>query len=105
MAVQVYGHDIKLTPEIKEHIQRELESLRKFIDHKVWQRSKIEVGLTSRHHQKGRIHRAEINLPLPGKFLRAEEEAEDLHTAINIVKEEIERQVKKYLGKKDVWRG
>jgi len=36
--------------------------------------------------------------------LTPEPGAENLHTAINIVKEEIERQIKKYLGKKERWR-
>ncbi len=99
--MQIYGHNLELTPELVEHIQGEIESLKKFIDQKTWDEAKIEVGLTSRHHRKGEIYRAEINLPLPGKFLRAEEVSENLHTAINIVREEIERQVKKYLGKKE----
>ena len=51
---------------------------------------------------RGDIYRAEINLRVPGKLLRAEEEAESIHTAINIVKEELERQIKKYRGKKEI---
>lgn len=102
--MQIYGHNLELTPKLVEHIQKEIQSLKKFIDRKTWEDAKIEVGRTTRHHRKGQIFRAEINLPLPGKVLRAEEVSKDLHTAINIVKEEIERQVKKYLGKKEDWR-
>jgi ribosomal subunit interface protein len=102
--MQIYGHNLELTPELMEHIQGEIQSLKKFIDRKTWDEAKIEVGRTTRHHRKGEVFRAEINLPLPAKLLRAEEVSENLHTAINIVKEEIERQVKKYLGKKEEWR-
>lgn len=102
--MQIYGHNLELTPQLMEHIRNEVGSLKKFIDQKTWEDAKIEVGRTSRRHRKGEIYRAEINLPLPGKFLRAEEVSENLHTAVNIVKEEIERQVKKYLGRKESWR-
>lgn len=102
--MQIYGHNLELTPELVEHIRKEIRSLKKFIDKKTWEEAKIEVGRTTRHHQKGEVFRAEINLPLPGKFLRAEEVSQSLHTAINTVKKEIERQVRKYLGKKEVWR-
>lgn len=103
--MQIYGHNIELTPELVEHIRQEIRSLKKFIDRKTWEEAKIEVGIASRRQRKGRKYRAEINLPLPQKFLRAEEVSEDLHTAINTVKEEIERQVKKYLSKREMWRG
>lgn len=102
--MQIYGHNLELTPELTGHIRNEIRSLKKFIDQKTWDEAKIEVGRTTQHHRKGEVFRAEINLPLPGKFLRAEEVSENLHAAINIVKEEIERQVKKYLGRREKWR-
>lgn len=99
MEVEIYAPGIKLTPKIERHIKQELGNLDKFLGDLKPLASPIEVGVTTRHHQKGKIYRAEINLKLPGKLLRAEEEAENIHTAINIIKEEIERQIKKYKEK------
>lgn len=93
--IQIYSPNLKLTDDIKEHIRRELKNLEKLHDGRVAPQIKVEVGRTTTHHKKGKIFRAEINLPVFGRMLRAEEAAEDIHTAINIVKEEIERQIKK----------
>lgn len=101
MDIHVYGKNLKISPEVEAHIREELKNLQKFIDGKIIPEANIEVGITSFHHQKGDVYRAEINLPVPGKLLRAEEEAENIHTAINIVKEELERQIKKYRGKRE----
>lgn len=98
--IQIYSSNLKLTRQIKEHIRRELKNLEKFYDHRLGAGIKVEVGRTSRHHQKGKVYRAEINLPAFGRILRTQEEAENIHTAINIVKEEIERQIKKFKERK-----
>lgn len=102
MDVRVYGKNLKISPQVESHVREELKNLEKFIEKRFISESKIEVGITSFHHRKGDIYRAEINLRLPGKLLRAEEEAESIHTAINIVKEELERQIKKYRGKREI---
>lgn len=97
--IQIYSSNLKLTDDIKEHIRQELKNLEKFHDHRVAPRIKVEVGRTTAHHKKGKIYRTEINMPAFGRMLRAEETAENIHTAINIVKEEIERQIRKFRGK------
>ena len=98
--IQIFGSNIELTDDIKEHIKRELKNLEKFHDGRVAPSIKVEVGRTTGHHQKGKIFRAEINMPAFGRMLRAEEAAENIHTALNIVKEEIERQIKKFKEKR-----
>jgi len=60
----------------------------------------VDIGRTSQHHQKGDVFRAEVQMHLPNKSLRAEAIHEDLRVAINIVKEELEIEVKKYKGRR-----
>ncbi len=98
--IQIYSPNLKLTADIKEHIRKELKNLQKFHDHQVAPSIKVEVGKTATHHKKGEVFRAEINMPAFGRMLRAEEATENIHSAINIVKEEIERQVKKFKEKR-----
>lgn len=98
--IQIYSPNLKLTDDIKEHIRRELKNLEKFHDGRIAPGIKVEVGRTTAHHKKGKMYRAEINLPAFGRMLRAEEAAENIHTAINIIKEEIERQIKKIKEKR-----
>lgn len=98
--IQIFGSNLELTEDIKEHIRRELKNLQKFHDHQVAQSIKVEVGKITAHHKKGKVYRAEINMPAFGRMLRAEEAAENIHTAINIVKEEMERQIKEFKEKR-----
>ena len=60
----------------------------------------IEIGRFTKHHRKGTIWRAEANLSLPGAFLRAESSAEDVRSAIDLLKEELEVELRKYKTKK-----
>lgn len=60
----------------------------------------IEIERETRHHQKGRIWRAEANLSLPKAFLRAEAEAEDIRSAIDMVQAELSQELRKYKEKR-----
>ncbi|OGZ94198.1 MAG: hypothetical protein A2633_01105 [Candidatus Sungbacteria bacterium RIFCSPHIGHO2_01_FULL_47_32] len=60
----------------------------------------VEIGRTSSHHKKGLVWRAEANLAIPHAFFRAEAEAEDVRSAIDILEAEIAREVLKYKQKK-----
>lgn len=100
--IQIYSPNLKLTEEVRDHIQEKLKNLQKFYDGRLASQIRVEVGRITGHHQKGKIYRAEINLPAFGRLLRAEEAAESVHTAINVVKKEIERQVKKFKEKKNL---
>ena len=60
----------------------------------------IEIELETRHHKKGKIWRAEVNLSLPKAFLRAEAEAEDIRSAIDLVQAELSTELRKYKEKR-----
>jgi putative sigma-54 modulation protein len=94
MKIDIKGTNMELTEAIKDYVNDKIGSLDKFFDGIL--EARVEVGLTSKHHQKGNIFRAEVNLDVPRKHnLRAEAEREDLYMAINEVKEELQRQIKK----------
>lgn len=59
----------------------------------------VEIGRTTRHHQKGDIFRAEVQMRLSGRSVRAESEREDLKLAVTEVKDELQRELKKYKGR------
>lgn len=98
MKIDIKGTNMELTEAIKDYVNEKIGSLEKFFDNIV--EARVEVGKTSNHHQKGDIFRAEVNLDVPEKYvLRAEATREDLYMAINQVKDELQRQVKKYKEK------
>jgi ribosomal subunit interface protein len=53
----------------------------------------IEVGKTSERHAKGPFFFAEANLGVPGDVFRARTETEDLYEAIDLMKDDLRRQV------------
>jgi len=86
---------MELTQAIKDYVNEKIGGLEKYYDGILVAR--VDVGLTSKHHQKGDIFRAEVNLEVPQKHvLRSEATREDLYMAINQVKDELKRQIKKF---------
>jgi len=98
MQIDIKGTNLELTQAIKDYVNEKIGGLEKFFDQIL--EAKVEVGLTTKHHQKGKIFRAETNLEVPQKhIIRAEAEREDLYMAINEVKDELQIQLKKYKEK------
>lgn len=108
MKIIIKGTNIKLDDAIYDCIEEKIGGLGKFlpdIDPDLAE-ARVEVGKTTRHHQKGEFFRAEINLSLPArpnnrsggpsKLLRAEAAKKDIFMAITTIKDEIQRQIKNY---------
>lgn len=95
MQIDIKGTNLELTQSIKDYVEEKIGGLEKFFDQIL--EARVEVGITTKHHQKGKIFRAEVNLEVPKKYIiRAEAERDDLYMAINEVKDELQRQIKKY---------
>ena len=95
MKITIKATNFKLTPPIKNFVEEKINSLEKFLKDKIIE-AFVEVEKTTRHHRKGPFFRAETDLRLPKKILRAEAEEKDLYQAIVRVKDELQRQLKKY---------
>ena len=84
----------KLTPEIKEYLERKAFQLEKFLNYKGEAPLWVEMERTTNHHQKGFIFRAEFQLRLPRTSLRSEALREDMREAIDEASKEMERRIK-----------
>lgn len=93
---RIKGTNMDLTDAIKAAVESELATLDPMLAR--WGgavSADVEVGKTTRHHHKGEIFRAEVNLQIPGKLLRAEDENEDLYVAIKNVAGTLARELNK----------
>jgi len=98
MKISILGTNMDLTPALKDYVEEKIGGLDKFYDGIL--EARVDVGITTKHHQKGEIYRAEVNLEVPQKHvLRAESVKEDLYVAINEVKKDLQRQIKKFKAK------
>ena len=96
---RIKGTNMELTEAIKAAVTAELSSLDGRVER--WSEAAsadVEVGRTTHHHHKGEVFRAEVNLAIPGKLLRAEHVAEALYVAIRQVVETLERELEKEKG-------
>lgn len=102
MKFSIKTKNLELTEEIENYLNKKLGSLEKFISSFSRELTKIEVevGRTTKHHQTGDIFRAEINLSINGKLFRVESEQETLFSAIDEVRDDLEREIKKFKEKK-----
>jgi len=101
MKVSIKATNLELTPTIKRAIEEKIATLDKFIPHvDTSVEAFVEVALETRHHRKGKIFYAEANIEVPGKILRSEAREKNLYKAINTVKDELQRILKKYKEKK-----
>src|SRR3989344_4587115 len=86
--------NIALTPAIEDYVDKKLSALDRFVpqgDESL--QCAVEVGKTTKHHMKGDVFKAEVNLHIAGKNLYAVSERDDLYAAIDEVKDEIVRQL------------
>ncbi len=57
----------------------------------------VELERTTRHHRKGdTLYRAEANVSVPGRLIRAEESSDDLKQAIVAMKETLTREIRQW---------
>ena len=109
MQVTVKTTKFSLTPAIAAHLSRKLENIARMLSRiessaaakqargRALITARIELERTTRHHRKGIVFRAEANLDVPGRaMLRAEAQGETLHLAIDRMRDELQREIKKW---------
>lgn len=94
MNIKIKTTNFSLTPAIKTYLENKLNSLDKFLPHDESIIADIELGKTTKHHQKGNIFKAEVNLKISGRLIRSVAEEWDLRVAIDRVKDELQREIK-----------
>lgn len=99
MKITIKATRLDLTPSIKTYIQTKIGSLDKFLkslemrgDVEVW----LEIGRTTAHHHKGNVFRAEADVRLPGRILRADYEDKNIRTAIDKIRNTLHSEIEKY---------
>lgn len=99
MKIRVKATNIESTTYLNKLIEDKIKDIERLLLGFSKATAEVEVGLTSRHHQKGDIYRAEIQIKIPGKLLRAVSEKEDFRAALTDAKDELQSQIKKHKEK------
>ena len=92
---KVRATNLDLTDAISTYVEKRVRALEKFIDPKDTSAiMDVEVGKTTKHHQRGDVFRAEFNFSIGGKSFRAVANQADLYAAIDEVKDEMAREIR-----------
>ena len=83
MRLEVSGHQIEITPALKDFVHGKLDRLARHFDHHL----DVRVLLTVDKLQ----HKAEATLTPRGKALHAEAEATDMYAAIDLLLDKLDR--------------
>ncbi len=92
MQLQISGHNLEITPAIREFAEKKFHHLKSSI-HKI-----THAHLTLSVEKTRQI--AEVQLNLPGKDIHISAEDSDLYAAIDELINKISRQLEKYKEKK-----
>ncbi|MBU4422000.1 ribosome-associated translation inhibitor RaiA [Candidatus Parcubacteria bacterium] len=91
---------IESSPALNEYVEEKIATLSKYVENFGTPRDiRVELEKTTHHHQTGPFFRAEANINIPGHFFRAEQTADDIYDAIDMLKNDLERQLSDYSDK------
>lgn len=102
MTINLHGTGLEITPALRDYAEEKIMSLGKFFDN--IQGANIDIGTRGNHHNKGDIYYAEVNISIPGHFIRVVKEEADLYKAIDKVKDHLKvelEKVKEKMRRKD----
>ncbi|MFZ2621252.1 MAG: ribosome-associated translation inhibitor RaiA [Minisyncoccia bacterium] len=102
MNIKLRAKNFDITPAIDDYVTKKISTLEKFLGSKDNILCEVEIGRTTIHHKQGDIFRAEVNIIEPGdKQIFAVAEEVDIYTAIDVVRDEAEREIVSKKTKQD----
>lgn len=100
MKINIKATNIELTPAISAYVEKKLSAIEKFLGGSKDVVAKVEVGKSTQHHKSGDIFKAEVHISGAGADYYALSEESDLYAAIDLVKDEIVRNLAHEKGKR-----
>lgn len=89
MNISIRGSKLEITEAMKQYATEKLKKLEKYVENPESVNATVIVKIPNR------LHKVEITIPLKTVILRAEEEKEDFYSAIDVLTDKLERQIRK----------
>lgn len=102
MKIDILTKNLTISDALYKFIEDKISTLDKFLKNYSFVEARVEISKPSKHHRSGPVFYAEANLLINGKLgtlLRADATHLDLRTAIVKVKDELQRQIKRFKQK------
>ncbi|NZA27472.1 ribosome-associated translation inhibitor RaiA [Luteimonas sp. SJ-92] len=88
MRTETHGHEIEVTPALRDYVDSKLERLSRHFERPFDVR--IQLGLDKPQHK------AEATVTLPGRTLHADASAVDMYAAIDLLADKLDRLLVKH---------
>ena len=92
MRINITARRFKMSDELKQYANEKVTHLEKYYD------SIVDVEVILSWEKKDRL--AEVNLSVHGSVLSSKERSDDMHKSVDSAIEKMERQLKKYKGRR-----
>lgn len=79
------------TLALQEYAENKLSALEKYLPKSSAVSARVEFEKTTAHHKKGDIYRCEVNVRINGEVVRAEETAQDVRGAVDMVSKTLQK--------------
>lgn len=102
MKINIAATRLDLTAPLRLYVERKLAPTERLIagfDPAGGAKISVEVSRATRHHRRGEVYFAALNLRMPKAALRAEAKAGDARAAIDMAKDTLFREIRKYKTK------
>jgi putative sigma-54 modulation protein len=96
--VDIYTKELELNNDIRDYVDKKAERLYRFLE-KI-DETRVDLAFAKTAREANNRYVAQITLRGRGFILRAEERADEIKPAIDLVMDKIERQIERYKGKK-----
>ncbi|ATD68295.1 MULTISPECIES: ribosome-associated translation inhibitor RaiA [Luteimonas] len=91
MQVETHGHQLEVTPALREHVETKFQKLARHFDRPLDVRTQLRVD---KPH-----HKAEATMRIAGKALHADASAADMYVAIDQLADKLDRLLVKHRKK------
>ena len=91
MHIETHGHQIEVTPALRDYVETRFERLARHFEHPC----QIRVQLSLDKPQ----HKAEATVNLPGRMMHADANGQDMYAAIDLLADKLDRQLIKHKEK------
>ena len=91
MRIETHGHQIEVTPALREYVETKLERLSRHFDYPFDVRTQLSIDKPK--------HKAEATVTMKGSTLHADASAVDMYAAIDLLTDKLDRLLVKHKSK------
>lgn len=91
MNITFRGKDTELTDDLKAFAEKKIGSLSRLLGDDA--SAHVEFSKDSNHHVNGEVYKVSVEVTMPGGKYHTEEVAKDHMTALNKIKDELQKQI------------